>query len=204
MGFREHVCEGCGTTFRYVPNGRAVHFHNHACYAASLCNKPEDAWKHVDQSGGPDACWEWKFTRTDQGYGSFWVAGEHWVAHRLIWTLTKGPIPAGQLIRHLLCDNPPCCNPAHLTPGTEAQNSGDMVAHGRAAAGDRNAMRRYPDRVPRGESNGNSTLTEDAVRDIRQAFDSRSEKLVSIARRHGISVATVYRIGKREGWLHVA
>lgn len=34
------------------------------------------------------------------------------------------------MVRHS-CDNPPCCNPAHLLVGTAAQNAQDMAERGR-------------------------------------------------------------------------
>lgn len=52
-------------------------------------------------------------------------------AHRFAWEITNGPIPVGLLACHH-CDNPPCCNPAHLFLGTHADNNADMNAKGRA------------------------------------------------------------------------
>jgi hypothetical protein len=33
-----------------------------------------------------------------------------------------GPVPEGLELDHL-CENPPCCNPAHLEPVTHAENN---------------------------------------------------------------------------------
>ena len=51
-------------------------------------------------------------------------------AHRLSWTMARGPIPAGKWVLHR-CDNPPCVNPDHLYIGTAADNAHDRESHGR-------------------------------------------------------------------------
>jgi hypothetical protein len=79
----------------------------------------------------PNGCLEWTGATTTHGYGHFYIDGTHFYAHRLAWTLAHGPIPAGLLVRHLVCDNPPCCDPAHLMPGTHADNTADMISKGR-------------------------------------------------------------------------
>lgn len=100
----------------------------------------EDAlWSRVDRSAGPDQCWP--FTGNTgtgakpgrPGYGGLTCRGVHWTSHRAAWTLAHGPIPDGMWVLHR-CDNPPCCNPAHLFLGTVKDNVRDMHAKGRWAS----------------------------------------------------------------------
>ena len=89
----------------------------------------ERFWAKVERAG-PDDCWEWNAGSFTAGYGGFAVTvqrGKKRVlkASRLAYILTHGPItPVNRVIRHT-CDNPPCCNPAHLVLGTQVQNMAD-------------------------------------------------------------------------------
>ncbi len=75
-------------------------------------------------------CLEWMAYRNPYGYGTFGVDGRNVGAHRIAWEIVNGPIPAGLVIRHM-CNNRLCCNPAHLEPGTMADNAHDMMRSGR-------------------------------------------------------------------------
>lgn len=78
-------------------------------------------------------CWEWNGKRNDNGYGIFNAKHLGYVnarAHRVMYEHFTGPIPDGLILRHR-CDNPPCVNPGHLIPGTDADNMADMVERGR-------------------------------------------------------------------------
>jgi hypothetical protein len=66
-----------------------------------------------------------------RGYGHMYYRGVSWASHRLAWLLTRGLIPAGMKVMHK-CDNPPCCNPAHLLEGTIQKNNADMANKMRA------------------------------------------------------------------------
>jgi hypothetical protein len=71
--------------------------------------------------------------RKTAGYGNFCVERRtsHFVlTHRYAYELTYGPIPEGEVVRHR-CDNPPCCNPAHLIAGTQKENIADAIGRGR-------------------------------------------------------------------------
>lgn len=88
-------------------------------------------WAEVDRSGGPDACWPYsaaapgKYGLTGAGLAMTGSAAAHVVAFTLARGLPKAP-DSGVVLRHL-CDNKPCCNPAHLLPGTQSENVGDVV-----------------------------------------------------------------------------
>jgi hypothetical protein len=91
----------------------------------TLRERPDRFWAKVDTTG--DGCWPWLGCLSTAGYGR---AGKRGYAHRLAYEFAYGPIPAGLEIRHA-CDNPPCCNPAHLLVGTREDNAHDMVVRGR-------------------------------------------------------------------------
>lgn len=109
-------------------------------------------WGKVDKDAGPDGCWLYMGFRKWDGYG--WLARHirgkmrYVTAHRYAWMLTHGEPADGLHIMHQ-CDNPPCCNPAHLKLGTHQENMADMAAKGRSNAGhpkDRKP-KLWPDRV---------------------------------------------------------
>lgn len=93
----------------------------------------ERFWSKVnkDVSGG---CWEWIGNMHNNGYGLIAINKQNWRAHRLSYCIKNGTIPEGMYLMHQ-CDNKICVNPAHLKPGTHAENMAEMVARGRASKG---------------------------------------------------------------------
>lgn len=156
-----------------------------------LQGTPEFFWWHVDRR--PGECWEWRGHRTKQGYGSSGV-GKGWgggsgsrPAHRVAWELTNGPIPPGLFVCHR-CDNPPCCNPAHLFVGTAADNARDREAKGRSR--------------PVAGSNCNWAKLSEASASVIKAAPPWV-KHTSVAKYFGVSEATVRRIRQGKIWRHL-
>ena len=91
---------------------------------------------------GPDDCWPWRAAAAnDMGHGQIKYQGRPAAAHRIVFLLAYGHLPP--VVRHK-CDNPPCCNPAHLEGGTASDNHRDMVERGRIPRGDQHWRRRNP------------------------------------------------------------
>lgn len=144
-------------------------------------------WSWVDVQG-PDDCWPW--LGSVQRYGKLRLGDRHIGSHRLAYALEHGVVPADLLVCHH-CDNPPCCNPAHLFLGTHADNHADREAKGR----------------------GNQKPGTDAIRKLTDAEVMAMRIMAAenpqrgIGRRlavlFGVSPATVCNVLAGKQWKHV-
>lgn len=123
-------------------------------------------------------CWEWQGRSNRAGYGRF--VGK--MAHRFAYTFFNGPIPEGLIVRHR-CDNPKCCNPAHLEVGTHQDNSDDKVKRGRASVG---------------AKHGRTRLTLDQAIYIRTNPDKKT--LAVLAKEFGIAESTASYVRSGRSW----
>jgi hypothetical protein len=74
-------------------------------------------YTHTD----PHGCWTWRAARDRYGYGTIAVDRKKRPAHRVSYSVFRGPIPEGMVIDHL-CRNRACVNPWHMEPVTNEEN----------------------------------------------------------------------------------
>lgn len=100
----------------------------------------------------------------------------------MAWELSNAAvIPDGKKVLHS-CDNPPCCNPAHLTLGSQAENVSDMLAKGRQV-------------VLRGERNGRAIFSDETVKNMRSLYARGSMTMAEVGCVFGVTVrGTAYQI----------
>jgi len=140
-----------------------------------------DFWKNVEIGDAAD-CWPWLRGKNKGGYGQLQLDGKKRLAHRVAWDISKIETCDGWLVCHT-CDNPECCNPAHLYRGTYQDNVRDMLQR-----------RVYKSRP--GEDNPTAKLNWTKVREIR-ASDQHPVELASI---YGVSRSTIDKIRKGYSW----
>lgn len=146
-------------------------------------------WSKVNRLADPDACWPWKLPHDGKGYGQFHVSPERGrvPAHTFAVELATGqPCQPGKEGCHR-CDNPPCCNPAHVYYGTRQQNVDDMLERSRNQHGSHHSR---------------ALLTEVKVLAIRQRFAS-GETTPSLAAEFSVSSACIADIVNGRSWKHV-
>ena len=130
-------------------------------------------------------CWLWAGDWNRDGYGVFRIQRHRHVgAHRVSWTLHRGPIPDGMSILHK-CDVRCCVNPDHLYIGDQAKNVNDMMNRGRWGG-------------PTGERHHKAKLSREQVFEIR----SRTESIDVLAPIYGVDRTTIARIRSGRIWKH--
>lgn len=139
-------------------------------------------WEKVDKRD-PDECWEWTAAKGTRGYGELANKPNPPIAaHRLSYIIAHGSIPEGMDVCHS-CDNPACCNPAHLWLGTHRDNMHDMYLKNRRKA-------------ISGEQHRDAKFTNEQIRHIREMYKSGQYRLCELTRMFDISRTSMTKILK--------
>jgi hypothetical protein len=146
-------------------------------------NTVDDFWTQVDR-GGDDDCWPYTGTRQPRGYGKFGYCGKVYLAHRFAYALGNGPLGDEEVVRHT-CDNPPCCNPAHLVKGTQLDNIADATERRRMAQGERHFA---------------AKLDAEQAQAIRQRYAQGGITYVQLAAEYGVSDSAIWGIVRGRYW----
>jgi hypothetical protein len=144
-------------------------------------------WPRIKQ-GSPDECWPWQGGLVG-GYGAGTFQKKRYRVSREILAEKLGaPIPDGIQALHT-CDNPACCNPAHIFAGTPADNMADKVAKGR-----------WKGVSPKlkGEAHGRAKLTEVEVREIWALRHTHGS--TELGERYGVPKSTVQNVFRQSNW----
>lgn len=169
----------------------------------------ENFWMRV-RIDSPTNCWEWIGSKYKRGYGHFTVKTNgkthNFYAHRLAVELFPGRegTTVGKVVMHK-CDNPSCCNPFHLSVGTQKENMEDMISKGRSSRG----KKREQGNFAKGETVASSKLTEETVKQIRSEYlhgiagHKSNTSLTGLATKYGIAFQTVSKIVNRQSWRHI-
>lgn len=141
-------------------------------------------WLAVDQSRGADSCWPW--TGIAEPYGRVKIRGRVYLSHRVAYAIhTNNDLQTCPVVRHS-CDNPPCCNPAHLSPGSYADNTADMLSR------DRSNPRK-------GEAHSRSVANDNLIREILDSPLSGRKAALHF----GVSYGLVANIRSGRSWKHI-
>lgn len=152
------------------------------------CPKASDPWACIDRSAGPDACWPWTFTTDREGYGVFKKDRRHYRAARWVLQQKLGrPLDVAEKTRHT-CDNKICCNPAHLIPGTHADNTRDAVERAR---------------LRRGTGHWNARIDEGQAVAIRRRYAAGGITYTQLAKEYSVSSSHIGAVVRREIWAHL-
>jgi hypothetical protein len=169
----------------------------------------ERFWAKVNKDGpimrpGLGPCWLWTGATTRGGYGQLKITGsrKNIRTNRLTFFLEHGKFPANKALHH--CDNPPCCNPAHIYDGTDSDNSLDALKRKRhlwQRLGTKPTVA-FTDKRPFGSAHAHAKLNEKQAAAIKRALAS-GESVVDLGRRYGVSYQSIQQIRAGKSWVRV-
>jgi hypothetical protein len=177
------MCDRCGKTY----TGHGKQFCSTNCANSDYKTVQERFWSKVNIKS-ENECWEWIKFKNKKGYGLFGLNAIPEGAHRVSWRFTYGDIPESLCVLHK-CDNPACCNPAHLFLGTNQDNVNDRVAKNRSSD-------------LRGSKHYRAKLTEIKVLEIRSLY-KMGIRQSSIAKTYKVNQGTISNIIDKKTWTHI-
>jgi hypothetical protein len=165
----------------------------------------ERFWAKI-KIGTEAECWLWTGFTNEHGYGQFgygpFKQQRIYKAHRVAYLLGYGIDPGEKFVCHA-CDQPLCCNPAHLWLGDAASNNQDSARKGRKPVGENHPNRVHPENMARGERHGHAKLTEADVIEMRRLRATGEWTTKALAAKFGVCRPVVSVIINRKAWLHV-
>ncbi|MCO5195548.1 MAG: HNH endonuclease [Anaerolineae bacterium] len=148
-------------------------------------------WSKIERAA-PNRCWLWGASTDRSGYGKISVHGRMIIATRVVYELATGQsLTRDQVICHR-CDNPACCNPAHLFVGSQSDNMDDMHRKQRHSQNQK------------GERNGNARLSAEQVREIRRRYIPHKVGVKKLGKEYGVHYDTIHKIVTRKSWRHLS
>jgi hypothetical protein len=174
---KPHSSKGmCNTHYQRFIKGRDL-------LTAGPRNGERLEWVKSNLSYVGDDCLVWPYPRNKNGYGYVRFNGKLIPASRAMCILLHGepPISNYQAAHSCGMGHEGCLNPRHLRWASPKENSADKVLHGTSL---------------RGQSHPSSKLTDAEVLQIRHSQGRPAD----IAKKFGISYASVYRIKRPGHW----
>lgn len=139
-------------------------------------------WLDAHKDHQDNGCLTFPYSLNAKGYGQIGVDYKRLEAHRYMCRLAHGepPSPEHEVAHSCGKGHEGCVNPQHLRWDTRRGNHADRIEHGTSN---------------RGETHGNSKLTEAAVLHIRSASD-----IQAVASRYGITLGHAHSVRSRRSW----
>jgi DNA-binding XRE family transcriptional regulator len=146
-------------------------------------------------------CWEWTGFKDKNGYGKFSVTPNEvnklkrnersFRVPRLAYKLCNDVDLEDKIACHH-CDNPSCCNPDHIYPGTTKENVRDRDSRGRQIFN-----------PAYGENTGSAKYKEVEIIEFWDLYDAGELKVTEICDRFNMQLEHAYTIlsGKKWGYL---
>lgn len=134
-----------------------------------------------------DGCWEWRASRSGNGYGMFKLHGRSRGAHVIAFLLANGDVPEGMWVLHH-CDNVGCVRPDHLYAGSHTENVADRDRRGRTLSGERH---------------GSARVSDADIAEIRRLYSTGAWTQSALAQRFDVSQAWISCI-VRQVWRRCA